>query len=788
MIYLQDWYQIDPLKKDAEWGNKIITFLRQYMQPLVTLEDASLGMQYLLSRYDMEFARKIFKDPVKSGVDFKTIAVLEKLRNIIISEVTEAGVHVNANAIDPLAQDLKKRDKELLENRKKIEALMTTLRGQIGMPAYSLNDEHQSTENGLFSGNVGDFDNMGLDDNSVEDIDYFFRTHYRLTNEMRIEDALSYFIKFNELPEQLALWVDDVMAKKAVGGQTYVDKNSGAIKMVRVAPENIRVLPGHRRDFKDAPSISIERKVTVAEFLELVGDAFDWETEWQQLLQAINYTANQDFNGIIVGPHRCYGDANGKVLDYSACLGYTIAIGYIEFKSINGTTYKVTEKNFNGNKRAFPKSPNWNPEGGEAYTKQTKTQECTYCSYYLCTGYATQRLYKWGKLYRQELLGAEDTYSNFTIRCFKEVGPSMVEVAMPYIRIIVKAWVKIEWLINKAKAAGYDYSYESMRDIAKKMYPDSGEGNSITKLMELFEDSANSLHTNASVDGKPLGGGGEVNFFRKNGIDPGIGDLQKIIDWQFNLILDQLGISPLRNAYQPEQRDTFKLQEAAQKSSDKATGYLPRMIYNLIDNMSISALHYVQDIVTYKDIDTMPYNFLIKALGDETVVGLKELGKVSAHRYGIYLRSFDDYIQKQEIDAIAAVQLTNKEISLEQYLLIKSIESPKKALKVLSFERKRQEKREQELAQQQSQMRIQETQAAAQSNMQLEQLKGQNAANEKNIQGMWAYKTEELKQGMQTDRDRAKADNMLNQIDTRKDAKIEEKQAGANIEQQAPIV
>ena len=34
-VLLPEWYITDPAKKDKEWANKLITYLRMYMQPVV---------------------------------------------------------------------------------------------------------------------------------------------------------------------------------------------------------------------------------------------------------------------------------------------------------------------------------------------------------------------------------------------------------------------------------------------------------------------------------------------------------------------------------------------------------------------------------------------------------------------------------------------------------------------------------------------------------------------------------------------------------------------------------
>ena len=75
-VLLPEWYITDPAKKDKEWANKLITYLRMYMQPVVPWVTAEDGMKWLLGDYDMKFAQEMFLDASKAGVRFVAMAVL----------------------------------------------------------------------------------------------------------------------------------------------------------------------------------------------------------------------------------------------------------------------------------------------------------------------------------------------------------------------------------------------------------------------------------------------------------------------------------------------------------------------------------------------------------------------------------------------------------------------------------------------------------------------------------------------------------------------------------------
>lgn len=787
MITLQQWYLQDASKKDLKWANDIITYLRIYLRPLVDQRKAYRGMQTLLGVYDMEFTRKMFKTPENAGVTFIPMAVLEKIRNIIISEIEAAGAHVELKAVDPGANSQRKEDRNLLANRKLIESIMTGIRGEINLPPYSLKDEKQLSGKEAYSGNAEEFDQMGLQDNNDEDLDFFFKVHHRLRHEISAEDAINYFLQFNETNENLALWVDDIMSKKAICQKAYVNDETGAIEYRYLAPETVKTIAGRRRDYKDAPAMNYEQAVTVSEFFKMMGSEFNMEDprDRQDLMEAVNTANNLELTGIHTDG-TCYGPTHGTLL-YDQFLNFKVNVGYVEWKSIDSTNLKVTEKNFHGNSRMREKAWGTKESENSIYKRTSRHNEVTYKAYYLAMTPSSQRLFKYGKLSWQGIEGAEDEYSNFSIMIYKEVGKTISEIAWNYIVIIEKAFKKMEHIIMKALPPGFDYNYESLLEIAKKMFPSNNQMTSMDSLMNFLEGSPNKLHTILRVGGQPAGMGGQVNVPLENGIGKAFADFLNVVNWSFNQLNNEIGISPLRNAYTPQERDVYKLQEAALESSDKATKYLPTMINKLVQNTAVRTLLFIQDIIQFKDKNSIPYKFLVQALGYETLEDLESLGKVAHHRYGIFVHGYDSYQEMIEMKRIIAQSYANKEITPDQYLLINSYKSPKKAAMVLAYEKRRNERVQAEQQQQQIQAQMAANAQSNEAQMAQIQAKGQMDLQKVDLQGQWDYRVEELRQQGGMAKQQAKIDNEPEKQAIRTENKIQEKVADANLEAQKPL-
>lgn len=807
VMTLQDFNETDEAKKDATWAGNVVTHLRQYMEPLALEHEYWAGMDILLGNHSMEEVKRLFKDPTASGASFIPIAVMEKIRNVIVSENENAGININLKAVDPTAVNKSQHDRELLANRKVIEVMISAFQESIGGPPFSLKNEKDSDGKKLFGGNVDMFDKMGLDDSSMEDLDYFFATYYRLRHEIKAEEPVNFFVKYNELSESVALYVNDILASKRISIKVFVNEITGAIDYKYLCPASVRFLGGNRRDLNDASAKSYEENVSVAAFIKAVGDEFDMSSSWDKLLASASIAGGKTYSGIRrdentrtyalgtcdpngdQGNGMHYGTMDGETVSYSEFLELSVGMGYIEWKSINGSTQKETQKNSIGNPSIFPARIDRTMTSSSMYKVVTRYTECTYKAYYLVLGPYIQKLYRFGKLSYQMIEGAEDEYSSFSIITYREKGKPAVKVAEPFIKMIQKAWSKFEHLVAAAKPPGRAYNYDSLVKIALSMYPEQGLSNSVETVLKTFYDSANELYlVPTTEDGRPIGGGNQSSYELPNGLSKSVLDFKAIVDYAFGMINDQLGISSLRDGGQSDPRDGFKLSMQALQYSHNATQYVRGMLMNMFNNIGKRTLSYTQDIIRFRSKNSVPYKFLLTALGDETMQDMDLLEDVPLHRYGIFVEALNTRYEREEVKNLTLQALQNKEISYEQVLLINDISSPKRASMILAYEKKRQERitaKKQQQADQQ-QMAIQQQNSAAQAQIQKDKIAGEIQIE--NIKGGYMVQVAQIQAGSKISQQTLKNDAKPGEIDSRKNASIEESQAKANMAAQAPLV
>lgn len=726
MLDLIEFRETDPNKKTEAWGDKMVTHFRTYWRPLVDSKTCQENMNIILSRYDMNNVMKMFKDPKKLGMEFLSIAIMEKVRNILLGESTKSGLGANINALDPVAADQKKKDKKLLDNRKEIEEIISFLQQSIGLPEYKLQHEKEISGEEQFNGNVEMFDELGLDSEDSLDKGYFMKAWHRLQHEMDAQEIVNAYIKLNELEEHIEDWLNDIMAKKAIANTRFVNEMTGAIDIKYQEPENVMLIPGKRKDGNDSVCIGTVDVCSIGQVIQRLGNNFSLQEEWLYLINAINFnnkSANYsglfDDNGILYDSGK-----NKKYIHINDFLNFKVQIGYIEFKSIDQTVYKYG-KDFNGNSRYYQKSVDYVPED-TGYTKQSWYNENTYKAWFVATSSDSQRLYGFGKRYHQIIKGAEDEYSTYSIGFRKMTGPTVAEVSKPWIEIAQESFTKFRWMVRRAKPKGRAYNYESLVQIAKHMINTGSTKEQVHQVIQMFEEGINEIFTIPKVDGQRVGGGIIPNMELPNGLDPTAITFQQIIDWAVNNIKQDLGINDIREAYSPKTNDVYKLQAATLESSRNATAYIPNMFDGLMRDTAKDILLTAQDIVQYPN--TLPYDFLQTLVGYGPIKSMKRLEKIALHRYGIFVNSFSTYQERQNVLRDVEIAFQNAEITYEIKLLINSIDDYRKAAYILAYEKQRAQK-----------IKEKEMQVAHERAMEADKNRHAIKMEEINAEGKWQY-------------------------------------------------
>jgi len=783
MLPLKEFYSINEDDKDSLYADRMIKFIRQNQQPLVSVDHAKTGLDYLLAQQNMSTTEDLFQNtsainlsnipsapvplvdaqnrPINShrntpfremtGIQFKSLPVLMKVFRIITGEVKKMGTSTTVRANDPTSNEKRRSDEILIKNRKKFESLFTYLYQSIGhkepvqMSEYKdrFGEKHDN-------GNTKDFDAMGFDAEDKDDVSVFMSRFYKLDWEIEMEKVINAILSFNEVDQNnIERWVVDILCKNAGAGQIYVSDENGAIVIDYLTPETVYIYGSSRRkDFNDAMAKSYEQNVTVKQFLDRVGAAYDYEENLDSLTLAVFYASsgsiditgiNPDFKGIGTGDDWYCKTRSGTTYPHSEFMNFKVCLGYMEWTSQNYTEYRESlkgkGKKFDGDKRKEKSdtrdgfsTPNNQPADDKKYPTKARYECPTYKSYYLALTSLQHIKFKFGKVTYQDIKGYNDFNTNFSIITYKEIGDPIAIMAIPMIDIINEAFWKWRWILRRSKAPGTDYNVNSLMAIADSVFCDTdGRENRIQKTMQWLDSSSNSLWAfPKDDDGRPLNYTiSQLNIEKENGLKEGFMKYWETMTVTWDKLIDMLiGNSDLRQGESASSKASMNNEFKSLEYSQMSTSYLPDMITFLCTQSAVRSGMIVQDIIQFKDYDTLAYKFLEDLVGDEALEKIEGMGKTALHRYGINVESLNQAPRLAKLSQRIDFAIQNGKLTNAQALLIEDIKSPNLAYRTLAYFEQRNDKIKQKQAMELQQAQGKQQQQLEAMRQKMEMIKG----------------------------------------------------------------
>lgn len=758
--------EVDPDKKNKKWADSCVGSMRQYWKPLIYPGRMRINKAYLYSQHSVDHIKSSFKDKkFLECTNFRPLGLLESIRNSLAEEMTKNPPRAEIKATDPTAISERKEDIQLLKNRNIVEKDISKYNAQVGLPPHKVDYKK-------FNGNAEEFDKMGLDANDPDDINFFEQNIQRLDYEIAGQAVIDNVMKNARFDEDtIKRFVDDNLAARVQCMQSYVDQLTGEIKFNYVYPETAYGIFGDANDGHDDICRGWQDSKTVMEWLQLVGNEFDFERDWRQLLWSINFSMGYKYTGFmrnnrqydIVGSNFeeqfkndfQVGEKLGpSLIDWTIAYTYKIYVGYIEWNTAEATS--TFKRNYSDENYAevIPYSYELNEkEKTKGYYSESFYQQQWYRSYFIATTSISQWLYGYQKVYYQQLEGANDEYALGTCIYYRQEGMSAVEVVKEFIDMVELTWYKIKWLVFKSKPQEEEYLFNELIEAAKGLqnqFPQTGNQkntgltNQIQEVIQYEHENNVRVRFFPQVDGKTYP---QVPVMpeRKNGLDVLAIALQTIFEWAKKFIGEQIGWNPVRSGANPQSRESFRSTNAVLESSENSTGYFYRMIQYTKERLATSVLTYAQDIIQYPD--SIPYKWLLKMIGNDDMINLSVLRKFCAHRYGMFIRDYNYAIDKKDIKDAASMALQQKEISFDQWFVVTQTEDPKQAAKLLAYQKLRQEKKLRQQAisdiQQQHNNKMQEIAAMGE----LEDRKGQYLLQQAQITAQAVVQSAQIQSG-----------------------------------------
>jgi len=297
---------------------------------------------------------------------------------------------------------------------------------------------------------------------------------------------------------------------------------------------------------------------------------------------------------------------------------------------------------------------------------------------------------------------------------------SMVERMIPFADQIQLIHLKMQQLIAKTRPKGMAIEIGSIEGVSK------GEGGTFTPLevQDIYEQTGNLYYRLMDDSGDPLharpiqelqGGAGQY-----------LQELMASYNYNLERIRDVSGINEVRDGSAPSNDALVGVQKLALLASNNATRGLNHAYINIMEGVANRAALALQDLVKYKGA----YKGYINAIGETNMKVVNITKDISPIEMGIKIEALPDEIETELLEQNIQQSLAQKELRLEDAIMIRNIKNIKLANQMLILRRKKYMQEQQEMAERQSQMNAEAQQQsammAAQMAAQAEQVKAEN--------------------------------------------------------------
>jgi len=405
----------------------------------------------------------------------------------------------------------------------------------------------------------------------------------------------------------------------------------------------------------------------------------------------------------------------------------TIQVLYFNYKTYMNEVYKVKETG-TGADKIIPKDDTFNPpqdkEGG--YSRMLRSIETLYDGAMIL---GTDKLLKWEMASnmmrpKSDFTKVKMNYAIVAPRMYNGKIDSLVKRITGFADMIQLTHLKLQQVMSRMVPDGVYLDADGLAEV------DLGNGTNYNP-----QEALNMFFQTGSVIGRSFTSEGDMNPGKVpiQEITSGSGGnkMQALIgnyNYYLQMIRDVTGLNEARDGSMPDKNALVGVQKLAAANSNTATRHILQAgLYLTAETAECLSLR-ISDIIEYSPTK----DAFIQAIGAHNVATLEEMKDLYLYDFGIFINLMPDEEEKAILENNIQMALQQKSIELEDAIDLRDIKNIKLANQLLKIRRKKKGEKDQALQQQniqlQTQSNTQAAQAAAQVEMQKEQVLNQGKA------------------------------------------------------------
>ena len=625
------------------------------------------------------------------NLDWTPVNIIPKFVDLIVNDLCNQEYEIVANAIDPISETLREKDKKTLFAKMLIHPAMKDFNKATGY----------------------DVEQKGYIPQTQEELDIHMALNYKQSTEIAVENGVKFVMDINNYNSIKKAVIRDLLVCGIGATKTSIDPNTG-VKIKYVDPSNLVTSYTNNEDYSDIQHAGEVYTITIGELKRIAGDQLT-EQDYEKIAKEY---AGKNHNYDMSPNYESYMNEYQDEFEYDK---YRVTVMDAEFLSVNELKYEKKKNAYGGYTVTKKKGSYKKPKKSKFERELIKTSvKVVYSGKWIvgtdyCINYGLAKNMMRNK---SNLTETKLSYVVYAPGTHKMVNKSMVERMIPFADQIQLAHLKLQQVIAKARPKGAAFELGALENVSK------GDGGTFTplELQEIYDQTGNIYYRTMSDTGEPSGAVPVQEL--ENGIGSDMEKLISVYAHNLQMIRDVTGVNEAREGAKPPSEALVGVQKLQIMASNNATRNINDGYLSITKRVAECVVMRLQDVLESKSKKKSYTN----AIGKSAVTMFGVNQDISINEFGITLDVAPDEQEKSQLEANLQMSLAQKEIRLEDVITIRRIKNVKLANQVLMFRRKKYQEEEERKAkeaqkmnaniqkqsnEQQSKLKLQETEFMA---------------------------------------------------------------------------
>jgi hypothetical protein len=609
------------------------------------------------------------------NLDWSIVPIIPKFIDIVVNSLTNADYSIKATAIDPVATDKRKADELQMKTAMLTKEFLAEMEMMTGIPAGK--DQYIPQDR--------------------DELELFMQLTYKQAAEIAIEQGVKLALTINEWKEVAKRVIRDLVIIGIGAVKTELDHRGVTIRYVD--PLYLVTSYSQSPDFREITNAGEVKRISISELKAEAGDQFT-EREYQEIAKI--YTGKF---GNAKHMRTIPNIVNGQ--EFYEYDHFLVDVMDAQFIVPNELVYEQKENKYGGSSFSKKKDTYKPPKQSKYKRNVSRTSyECKYSGKWIIN---SELMYDYGKARNQiraksALHKTKLDYIIYSPDIDFMKNQSLCERMIPFGDQIQIVHLKMQHLAAKARPKGLAMEVGSIEGVG------NGKGGTFTPLeiQEIYDQTGVYYYRYLQDDGSPSQARPITEL--DGGVGSALNELLALYQHNLSMLRDVTGVNEARDGNLPAKESVVGVAKLNLIASNNATRAINDAYLNLFRRTAESSILMIQDLVEYDK----PYKGYVHAIGELNMTAIEVTRDVSLYEFGLEIEAEPNEEEKQKIEENIQQSLAQKELRIEDAIIIRSVKNPKLANQLLVLRRKKYLEDQMAQAQAQAQANAEQQALAAQ--------------------------------------------------------------------------